>query len=60
MIYYYRVRPRGLEDGNLSAFVSQLPRFILYFSGSQTCSNRYPNHGIDYVLLSSIFRSNRS
>jgi len=29
-------------------------------SGSQTCSSRYPNQGSDYVLLPSLFRSNRS
>jgi len=26
---------------------------MVYTSGSQTCSNRYPNHGSDYVLLPS-------
>ena len=30
MIYHYRIRPRGLEDDILSAFVPQLPRCIVY------------------------------
>ena len=36
MIYHYRIRPRGLEDDVLSAFVPQLPRCIIYFRVSQT------------------------
>jgi len=28
---------------------------LLYPSGSQTCSSRYPNQGSDYVSLPSIF-----
>jgi len=30
MIYHYRIMPRDLEDGILSAFVPELPRCIVY------------------------------